>query len=523
VAQERLSVRKIKDLLRLRLLGGVTSCRQLGRAVGCSKTAASDCLRRAAVAGLNAWTAIAELDEGELEKRLYPSAREGGAPPRTVQRPLPDWMKVREELARRDHQVTLALLWQEYKAEHPEGYQYSQFAELYRRFEKKLSVVLRQTHRGGEKAFVDFCDGISLINPHTGELIPTQLFVGALGASSYTFATATLTQQLPDWLDCHVRMYEYYGGVSALTICDNLRAGVTRPDRYEAELNASYRELATHYGTCVIPTRVRKPRDKGKVEAAVLVAQRWILAVLRHRRFYQLHDLNAAIAQLLERLNERVMRHVKQSRRELYERLDRPALKALPQRPYEYAHWQRVGVNIDYHISFEDHYYSAPYTLVGEELWCRATHHTVELFHNGKRVASHVRSSVKYDHTTLPEHRPASHRAHLEWPPSRLINWGKNIGPHVAAIVEHVIRSKPHPEQGYRSALGLLRLADRFDKVRLEKACERAIAIRAPNYRTVKIILQQGMEGAPLLDQPQAQDPAASLGAVNVRGPRYYN
>ena len=523
MGQERLSVRKIKDLLRLHLLGGVTSCRQLGRAVGCSKTAASDCLRRAAVAGLKAWETIAELDEGELEQRLYPSAREGGAPPRTVQRPLPDWTKVREELARRDHQVTLALLWQEYKAQHPDGYQYSQFAELYRRFEKKLSVVLRQAHRGGEKTFVDFCDGISLIDPSSGEMIPTQLFVGALGASSYTFAMATLTQQVPDWLNCHVHMFEYYGGVSALTVCDNLRAGVTHPDRYEAELNASYRELATHYGTCVIPTRVRKPRDKAKVEAAVLVAQRWILAVLRHRRFYSLADLNAAIAELLERLNHRVMRHVKQSRRELYERLDRPALKALPAQPYEYAHWQEVGVNIDYHISYEDHYYSAPYTLMGERLWCRATHRTVELYLKGKRVASHVRSFVKYDHTTLPEHRPASHRAHLEWPPSRLINWGKSIGPHVAAVVEHVIRSKPHPEQGYRSALGLLRLANRFDAARLEKACERAIAIRSASYRTVKIILTQNMEQAPLFDEAQPQDQGDSLGTVNVRGARYYN
>ncbi len=275
VAQERLSVRKIKDLLRLHLVGGVDSRRQMARAVGCGKTAVSDCLRRAAVAGLNTWEAIAGLDEAELEKRLYPSAREGGAPPRTVARPprtvarpLPDWAKVREELARGDHQVTLALLWQEYKAEHPQGYQYSQFAELYRRFEKKLSVVLRQAHRGGEKAFVDFCDGLSLIDPNTGEPAPTQLFVGTLGASSYTFAITTLSQELPVWLDCHVRMYEFFSGVSSLTICDNLRAGVTHPDRYEAELNASYRELATHYGTCVIPTRVRKPRDKGKVEAA---------------------------------------------------------------------------------------------------------------------------------------------------------------------------------------------------------------------------------------------------------------
>jgi transposase len=510
-------------LLRLHLVGGVSSRRQLARAVGCGKTAVTDCLRRAAVAGLSAWEAIAELDEGELEKRLYPSARDGGAPPRTVQRPLPDWAKVREELARRDHQVTLALLWQEYKAEHPEGYQYSQFAELYRRFEKKLSVVLRQPHRAGEKVFVDFCDGISLIDAFTGEIIPTQLFVGALGASSYTFAIATLSQELPVWLDCHVRMYEFLGGVSALTVCDNLRSGVKHPDRYEAELNESYRELATHYSTCVIPTRVRKPRDKGKVEAAVLVAQRWILAVLRHRMFYHIDDLNVAISELLAKLNDRVMRHVKQSRRQLYERLDRPALKPLPARPYEYAEWKKVGVNIDYHASFDDHYYSVPYTLIGETLWCRATHHTVELIHKGKRITSHVRSFVKYHYSTLPEHRPASHRAHLEWTPSRLINWGKSVGPHTAAVVEHVIRSKPHPEQGYRSALGLLRLSNRFGVARLEKACERAITIRSASYRTVKTMLQKGMEEAPLPDQPQLQDPAAGLGAVNVRGRRYYN
>lgn len=522
MAQERLSVRKIKDLLRLHLVGGVSSRRQLGRAVGCGKTAVSDCLRRAAVAGLTTWEAIAELDEAQLEQRLYPS-REVGTPPRTVQRPLPDWATVRAELARRDHQVTLALLWQEYKAEHPDGYQYSQFAEHYRRFEKKLSVVLRQAHRGGEKVFVDFCDGISLIDPRTGELIPTQLFVGALGASSYTFAIATLSQQVPVWLDCHVRMYEFFSGVSSLTICDNLRAGVTHPDRYEAELNVSYRELATHYGTCVIPTRVRKPRDKGKVEAAVLVAQRWILAVLRHRRFYHLDDLNSAIGELLERLNNRVMRHVKQSRRELYDRLDRPALKALPASPYEYAEWKEVGVNIDYHISFEDHYYSVPYTLVGETLWCRATHHIVELFLKGKRITSHVRSFVKYGYSTLPEHRPASHRAHLEWTPSRLINWGKSIGPHTAAVVEHVIRSKPHPEQGYRSALGLLRLSDRFSASRLENACERAITIRSASYRTVKTMLKQRMEQAPLFEQSASPDTTANLGAANVRGRRYYS
>jgi transposase len=510
---------KIKDILRLHRLGGLTSCRLISRAVGCSKTAVADCLQRAAAAGLTSWEAVAGLDEAELVSRLYPGATT--APAARRPRPLPDWVRIREELARRDHQVTLMLLWTEYKAEHPDGYQYSQFAELYRRFEKKLSVVLRQQHRPGEKVFVDFCDGLAFTDPVTGERMPTQLFVAALGASSYTFALATRSQSVPSWLDCHVQMYSFYQGVSALTVPDNLRAGVSAADRYEAELNPSYRDLAAHYGTCVIPARVRKPRDKAKVEAAVLVAQRWVLAALRHRTFYSLAELNAAIADLLVKLNERPMRHVKASRRELYERLDRPALAPLPATPYEYADWKQVKVNIDYHVSFEEHYYSVPYTLVGEMLWCRASHRTVELLHQGKRVASHPRSLVKYAYTTNPEHRPASHRAHLEWTPSRLIEWSQSIGPHTAALVEYVIRTKPHPEQGYRSALGILRLGDKHGKDRLERACDKAFQIRSPSYKTLKTMLAQRMESTPLRES--ATTDAEHLGAANVRGGDYYH
>lgn len=263
-------------------------------------------------------------------------------------------------------------------------------------------------------------------------------------------------------------------------------------------------------------------RDKAKVEAAVLVAQRWILAVLRHRRFFHLEELNGAIETLLAKLSNRVMRHVKQSRRELYERLDRPALRALPAQPYQYAEWKQVGVNIDHHIAFDDHFYSAPYTLIGETLWCRATERTIELVHHGKRITSHVRSFVKYDYSTHPEHRPASHRAHLEWTPSRLIDWGRSVGAHTAAVIEHVIRSKPHPEQGYRSALGILRLSRKFSPARLELACARSLDIRSPHYRTIKTMLKQRMERAES-SEPSAADPGTALGAANVRGPRYYH
>lgn len=367
-----------------------------------------------------------------------------------------------------------------------------------------------------------FCDGIALTHPLSGAKVPTQLFVAALGASSYTFATATLSQTLPAWLDCHVQMYAFYQGVSVLTIPDNLRAAVSKADRYEAELNPSYRELAEHYGTCVIPARVRKPRDKAKAEAAVLVAQRWILAALRHRTFYTLPELNAAIAELLVRLNEREMRHVKESRRSLYERLERSALQPLPATPYEYADWKQVKVNIDYHVSFEEHFYSVPYTLVGETLWCRATHRTVELLHRGQRIASHPRSLIKYAYSTCPEHRPASHRAHLEWTPSRLIDWGRSIGPHTAALVEQVIRRKPHPEQGYRSALGILRLSKQHGEDRLERACDKAFRIHAVSYKTVKTLLAQRMEATPLRGDNAAAADTGHLGTANVRGPGYY-
>lgn len=517
-------MRQLKTILRLYFLGGLTSSRQIAHAVGCGRTAVQECLRRAKAATFTSFADIEALDEAMLEARLYPTLAAPSAP-RPHRRMLPDWNRVREELARRDHHVTLALHWTEYKAEQPDGYQYSQFTELYRQYEKKLSVVLRQHHRPGEKCFVDFCDGLALTDPLTGERVPTQLFVGALGASSYTFAVATLSQTIPDWLDCHVRMYECFGGVSAITVPDNLASGVKRADRYDAEINPSYLDLAQHYGTCIVPARVRKPRDKAKVEAAVLVAQRWILAALRHRTFYHLNELNAAIAERLTMLNDRVMRHVKQSRRALYERLDRPALKPLPPSPYEYAEWKQAKLNIDYHIVFDDHFYSAPYTLTGEFLWVRASHRTIELFFKGKRIASHVRSVEKYRYTTESAHRPPSHQAHLKWTPERLIAWGKQIGMHTSALIDHVIRHKPHPEQGYRAVLGILRLADKFGADRLERACEKALAIRSPHYKTIKTMLSRRMEDAPLRDASITPTSTTTndLGAANVRGRDYYH
>ena len=519
---ERLAMRKIRDVLRFHMVGGVRSSRKIGRAVGCGKTAVLELIRRAPTLGMNTWADVECLDDEALERLFYPELLSVRGPGFN---PQPDWKKIHEELGRRDHQVTLALLWAEYKVENPKGYQYSRFAELYRRWQLRLSVVMRQHHRPGEKAFVDYCDGLKIVDSRTGELIPTQLFVGTLGASSYTYAEATLSQTLPDWLGSHVRMYEFFGGVTPITVPDNLRSGIQKADRYEAEINLSYRELSEHYGTCIIPARARKPRDKAKVEAAVLVAQRWILAVLRNRTFYSLNELNLAISELLEKLNNRVMRHVKQSRRELFERLDRPALLPLPAVRYEFAEWKKERLPIYYHVRYDDHFYSAHFTLTGQVLWCRGSGSTVEIFHKGKRVASHLRSFVKYEYTTDPAHRPDNHKVQAEWTPERIISWGKTIGPQTALLIGRVIADKPHPEQGYRSALGIIRLADKFTRERLEKASEKALLIGSPSYQTVHSMLTRRMESVPPSGAPAVhnEQQLELLAKENIRGPSYYH
>ncbi len=541
MATERLEMRNIREVLRLHFLGASNS-RTIAVAVGCSKSAVNKYLALAQAAGLTSWADVSALDESELERRLYPSTPVSLLITRS-KRELPDYAKVHDELRRRDHQITLMLLWQEYKQINPDGFQYTQFVDYYHRWTKKLSVVMRQTHKPGEKGFVDFCDGLFVTDASSGEKKRTQLFVGALGCSSYTFAYTVASQELPAWLNCHVHFYEFLGGVPAVTVPDNLRSGVKKPDRYEPVINESYRELAQHYGTCVIPARVRKPRDKAKAEAAVLVAQRWILAVLRDRTFYSVAEINAAIAVLVEELNNRKMRHLGKSRRELFVEMDQGALKSLPTTRYEFAEWKKVRLNIDYHITFDDHYYSAPYQLIRQELMVRATGTVMEIFFKGKRVASHLRSYIKYKHTTEATHMPLAHQKFAEWTPSRIIDWAGKTGPSTARVVEKMIQTKAHPEQAYKAAVGLIRLASEYSNERLEKAATKALLIGSPSYQTIKSMLARSMESAPM--SPRAADIVAAANAQketanqapvaaqdeqltllakdNIRGGKYYH
>ena len=510
--RQRLSMRQIHEVLRLKWAAGLSE-RQIARSLGLSRPTVAAYVRRAQVAGLS-WPLPAGLDAATLEQRLFPSS----ATPAPTIRLVPDWATVHHELKRKG--VTLFLMWQEYKATTPDGFQYSWFCQTYRAWASKLNLVMRQPHRAGEKLFVDYAgQGIPIVNAQTGEVHEAALFIAVLGASNYTYVEATWTQSLPDWIGSHVRTLAALGGVPEIVVPDNLKAAVTRAHRYEPELNRTYAELAHHYGFAVLPARAAKPRDKAKVEVGVQVVERWILARLRHHTFFALAEVNTAIPPLLLALNARPFKKLPGSRHSLFETLDRPALQPLPAQPYAYAEWKRARVNIDYHVEVEGHYYSVPYALVKQQLEVRISARVVELFHKGTRVASHVRSRLKGRHSTVAAHMPTAHRHYVAWTPQRLIRWAADSGAATAQVVETILASRPHPQQGFRSCLGIMRLGKSYGAERLEAACRRALTLGACSYKSIESILKNGLDRTPLPASPPAPAP---LHHGNIRGPEYY-
>lgn len=510
---ERVTMRKIKDILRLKWACGLSN-RQVAASCGVARSTVAETLYRAKAAGVS-WPLPVDLDETQLEARLYPSA----PPPTSLPRAVPEWAALHQELTRKG--VTLALLWQEYKAAHPNGYQYSRFCDLYGAWRASLDRCLRQEHRAGEKLFVDYAgQTVPVQDRRTGEIRQAQIFVAVWGASNYTYTEATWTQTLPDWIGAHVRAFAFFGGVPQLVVPDNLRAGVTKACRYEPELNPTYAALAHHYGVAVIPARVRKPRDKAKVEAGVLLVERWILARLRHQPFFSLAELNTALAGCLDRLNTRPFKKLPGCRQAQFETVDRPALQPLPIEPYVYAEWRTARVNIDSHVEIEGHYYSVPSALVHRALDIRFTATTVECFHKNQRVASHARSAERGRHTTVTAHLPSAHQRYLAWSPSRLIRWAETVGPATAAVVDTLLTRRRHPEQGYRSCLGVLRLAREYGPARLEAACHRAQVLEAFAYKSVQSILKTGLDQQPI----PAPAPTVSLPLEHdhLRGTTYY-
>jgi transposase len=517
MAMGRISMRKIREALRLKYEQGLSD-RMAAKSCNICRRTVAEYWQQAQLAGIN-WAQDKELSDTDLLNKLYPKKSIGSDESCMVGRE-PDWSHIHAEL-RRPH-VTLELLWREYKETNPSGYQRSWFCELYRSWRRKLNVSMRQDHRAGEKLFVDYCDGITIIDRVTGEETLTQLFVSVWGASNYTYAEASMTQAIRDWLMSHVRAFEYYKRVPRAVVIDNLKSGVTRACRYEPEINASYRELAEHYGCCVLPARVRHPKDKAKVEAGVLIAQRWILACLRNQKFYSLAELNSAIGVLLEKLNSRQMQKLKMSRQELYEQLDKPAALELVERRYEYTQWKKARVNIDYHVELDRHYYSVPYQLAQLQVDVRATDHTVEIFYNDQRQASHERSFDKHRHSTKAEHMPESHRAYMTWNPDRIRAWAEKTGPYTHEVIRINLESRRFPEQAYRTCLGILRLSGHYPNGRLENACKRALQYRIYSFTRINAILDTGLDKqADLFDN--AATPHVSPMHENVRGIEYYD
>jgi transposase len=512
MAATRLPMRQLRELLRLKYETGL-SHRAIAQACAVGLGTVTAYLQRAAAAGLQ-WPLPDDLDDAALEARVF--ARP--AVPSASDRVVPDWSALHQELKKPG--VTLALLWTEYRGAHPSGYGYSQFCERYRQWARALKPSMRQVHRAGEKLFVDFSGKRPhLVDGHTGEEIALELFVGVLGASGLIYAEATRSQDLPSWVGAHVRMLAYFQGSSAIWVPDNLKSGVTTAHRYDPEINRTYADLARHYGAVVIPARVATPTDKPKVEVSVQVAQRWVLAALRHRTFFTLADLNAAIRERIDAINDRPMKRVGVSRRALWEQLDWPALKPLPPSRYELAEWHACRVNIDYHVEVDHNFYSVPYQLVHEHVEARFTQLTVEVFFNGRRVASHARLTGRGRFATELAHMPRAHRAHAEWTPSRLIAWAAQTGPATGRLVAGMLERRPHPEQGYRACLGLMRLGRVHGADRLEAACLRAERLRSYRYRTVEHILINQQDRLPL-DEPAPARPA--LTHENLRGATYY-
>ena len=508
----RCPMRHIRDILRF-TFDTKLSVRATGRGLKISRNTVRSTLERALKAGL-AWPLPPDLSDADLEQKLFPITL------LAIPRPLPDWSYVHQELqAYRQHNLTIAQLWEEYREQHPTGFLYSAFCLKYHAWRQTLDLVMRQSHKAGEKLFVDYTDGLGITDPLTGEHRSTELFVAVWGASCFTFAEATWSQKIPDWIQSHVHAFNYFGVVPRLLIPDNLKSGVLKTSRFDPTINPSYQDLAAHYNVTVLPARPYKPRDKAKVENGVLIAQRWILSVLRHRVFYSLAELNAAIAVLLEKLNNRLLRKLKKSRHQVFQELDRPAAQALPAQPYEFAQWSKQGVDLDYHINVEHHDYSVPCLLVGQSVDIKITPTTIEILHRGHRVAAHQRSYVVGDKTTLRDHMPLAHQKFIDRSPTLFLKRAALIGPHSTQFIQNFFDRGAHIEQAYRWSTGLLSLAKSVGSDRLESAVKRAELFRLHSLHDVRHILDSGSDSLPLVQVTALVLPRHD----NIRGADYYS
>jgi transposase len=511
-ARRELTMRQLRHMLRLAQDG--VSAREIGRRLGVARSTIQDNLKRAAAAGLT-WPLPEDLNDDVLEKRLFART---GVKTGHRRRAEPNWAELARELKRPG--VNMMILWEEYRAACPDGYGYSRFCDLFRGFERRLTPVMRQHHVAGDKVFVDYSGKrIGIVNPATGEIREAEIFVAVLGASNLTYAEATWTQKLSDWTGAHVRMFRFLGGAPRLLVPDNLKSGVNKASFYDPEINRTYGALASHYGVGVLPARPRKPRDKAKVEAGVRFAQSYILGRMRRQTFFSLAECNAAIARAMETMNGRPMRKLGISRRELFDKIERDVLCPLPEADWEFAEWKRARVNVDYHIEIESFFYSVPHALISAEVDVRVTERMIEIFYRGQRVGLHQRRYMGRRHGTDPEHMPSAHRRYAAWTPDRFRRWAATIGPNTEGLVAAVLAARRHPEQGFRTCLGVLKLYRGVNAARAEAVSARALEIGAFNCKSVAALLAR----KPAASSARDGGSASLFDHANLRGPGYYH
>lgn len=509
---KEISMRKIREVIRLGLACKL-SAREIARSCSISHPTACKYLALIHKSGIG-YESAEKMDDSTLHNLLNGNKLSNSK----AQSPMPDWVYVHNELKKKH--VTLQLLWEEYRSINPNGFGITQFRKYYGDWRKKLDISLRQTYKAGEKMFIDYAgDTVPIYDRNTGAIIKqAEIFIAVLGASNYTYVEGQEDQKLPNWTSGHVHAFEYFKGVTDVIVIDNLRSGVSKACRYEPDINPTYHDLARYYGTVIIPARVRRPKDKPKVESGVLVVERWILAALRNRKFFSLNEFNSAIKDLLIKLNNKQFKKLPGTRYSNYIEIEQKALKPLPNEPYLLSEWKKARVNVDYHIELNGHYYSVPYSFIHEVVDVRYTNTTVEIFHKNNRIASHMRNNIKGRHTTIKEHMPKVHQQYLEWSPSRIIAWAEKTGPKTAELMKAIIEKREHPEQAYRSCLGILRLGKAYTDVRLENACKRALFYNGYSYKNVRSILENGLDKQSLLEDKET----ISITHENIRGNDYF-
>lgn len=517
MSRNHISMRKIKEILRLRF-DCKRSYEEISKSIGIGRTTVSECLERAKKTNI-AWPLKEGLTDEQLEESLYPSSHKSNAAPGSRYGEI-DWPHIHQELKRKH--VTLMLLWNEYKQQYPQGLSYSQFCYRYREWGKHLDAWMRQPHKAGEKLFVDYAGQTMpvLTDRNTGEIGDAQIFVATLGASNLIYTEATWTQTLPDWIQSHVNTFEYLEGCPEIVVPDCLKSGVHKTHLYEPDINPAYQDMATHYGVAVIPARAGSPKDKAKVENGVQQVERHILAKLRNRMFFGLYELNQAIRPLLDELNNRPFQKLPGSRLSQFNSLEKPALKPLPSCRYEYAEWKKAKAGFNYHVEIDRHFYSVPFTFIKKDLHVRYNTRTIEIFYQDNRIASHARSYTAYGYTTDPQHMPKAHQHHAQWTPERITSWAKKTGPATAQLIQAVMATRAHPQQGFRSCVGIMRLGKAYGNDRLELACKRALHIGAYSYKSIESILKNKLDQHPL--PAASQEEALSNTHEYIRGQNYF-